>query len=92
MWVALPPRTIITRATLPQSTDFAALLSHRLKIVNASGLSDEGLREALATWSIDGAHCFDPNEELHLRRVLYRSGMVPSLTAFVHSLRTWQFS
>ena len=75
-----------------QTTDFAALLSPRLKIVNASGLPDDALREQLSSWTIDKAHCYDPNEEFRLRRFFESTGLLPIFSAFIRDLARWRFS
>ena len=44
------------------------LAADRVVVLDAHGGS--ALRSDLLNWSLDDAHCFDPNEELRLRRLV----------------------
>ena len=54
------------------SFDIRELSIDRIALLPIGDL--DALLEKVDTWTLDSAHCFDPNEELKMRRIAYAIG------------------
>ena len=56
------------------SEDEAAAERVELVPIEADGVTRESILESMSTFKLEGAHCYDPNEEIKLRSMMAAMG------------------